>query len=490
MLDSIQGPHDLDDDRAVHSNNSDAVPDATASIVDNSAHKAELLPQDDSAARDRKTLRSARRLPTALGRPSTAVRPATGQSDAGDTNDNSLEHVSAPPAPPKSRRASRTYATYALSDPLEQQQQSHHHTLDIHSARATSATLSLRLQPQPENLVGHTSSVCAVAAHDDRYLVSCSIDGSVKIWSRVSWRCLHTLFGHRDTVAYVALHARWLVSGSHDTTLRVYSCVDSFRLCHVLAGHSAHVTNVQFALGAPHLIVSCADDATLRVWSAELGHCLFVLRGHASRVTCFVTHAARICSGGADAAICFWDVPLIASSGTDTAMRSQDIHATRVLRVHSATIQTLVTSALPDATFVLSGSSDGSIQLFNLDTAEHVHCVGRAHASIYSMCALGSNALVCSTGDGRVVRISDVHSAARVVTELRVASQWISMLQLRGQTLVCTSEDALYVVDTDQLRVMSVIDAQHGFVTSVSWLHARALVSSGQDNVIKIWRLA
>jgi WD40 repeat protein len=356
---------------------------------------------------------------------------------------------------------------------------------------------------QPENLVGHTSSVCFVAAKDDRFLVSCSIDGSVKVWSRSTYACLHTLFGHKDNVSCIDLHARWLVSGSHDTTLRVYNCLDSFRCLHVLRGHTAHITKVHLPLSLPQHIVSCSDDATIRIWHGEHGHCVFVLRDHSSRITCFHMDGEKVCSGAADAAICFWDIRGINDSNNNssssrthhqqqqqTNKSSQEIHATQAFYVHNATVQALVATSSIEGTLLLSGSSDGTIHLFNFHTMAYIGQLDDVHSPIYSMCLLSHGRLVCSTGDGRLLQYSDLYSHPLEKSELRLAPAWISSLQLRGEMLVCSSEGLLYIVDIEQLRVHTVIDTMHGFVNSVGWLHANTLISGGQDNVIKIWHIA
>jgi len=115
-----------------------------------------------------------------------------------------------------------------------------------------------------------TASVPLASLHPE-HLVSCSVDGSVKVWSLATFECLHTIYGHRDVVSCVDLSLRWLVSGSHDHTLRLYDCSSSgFSLSSVLTGHSGHVTQVRLPPSLPSCIVSCSDDYTLRLWNAEL----------------------------------------------------------------------------------------------------------------------------------------------------------------------------------------------------------------------------
>ncbi|GAB9471909.1 Wd domain-containing protein [Globisporangium polare] len=429
--------------------------------------------QNDVVLAERKASRSGRRASRGADRVRNAEHPPTGNADLNDVYRlDPLNDSQAPPAPPKSRRSSRTYSAFAIDNLSDQNSSSEH----------LSGSFSSRVQP--ENLVGHVSSICSVVASDDRYVISCSVDRSVKVWSRASFSCLHTLFGHEDNVSCIDIKARWLVSGSHDTTLRVYSCLDGFTLLHELRGHTAHVTKVHLPPACPQQILSCSDDSTIRIWNGELGHCTFVLRDHSSRITCFYTEGRRVCSGAADAAVCFWDLPTTADK-----LKNRELRATEAFRVHKATVQVLTANSSVDSTLILSGSNDGAIQIFNFQTLEYIGCLDLVHSPIYSMCLLSNSQLVCSTGDGRLLHFSDLYSHPLVKSELRLADKWISMLQPRGNTVVCSSEDLLYVVDAEQLRVLAVIETMHGFVNSVGWLHATALISGGQDNVVKIWNI-
>lgn len=407
------------------------------------------------------------------------------------------------------------------------------------SAGATAATTSTL----PESLVGHTSSVCALAASDDRVIVSCSRDGLVKLWSRVTFTCLQTLSGHDDNVSCVDVQGNWLVSGSHDTTLRLYhrrrrrsllgteeshagGC--EFELHCVLRGHMGHVTKVQLPETLPGLALSCSDDATLRLWSAKLAQCVLVLSLHTSRVTCFTVYpidsgestAAMgdflVCSGAADAAVCFWEVLSTsrANQRGDELGSHDDPHVlrSRACHVHRSTVQCVavvtgdpaasttagVSSSTSFTPLLVSGSNDGTIQLFNLLTFEHLALLHDCQAPVYALAATSSGRLVSATRDGRLLVFGDVPRffAApprdRPLVELKVAPTWLSSLQLRGDLVACCGEDTLYIasIAVGAGSVLRAIDTKHGFINCVRWIHSRAVVTCGQDHVVKLWNTA
>ena len=75
-------------------------------------------------------------------------------------------------------------------------------------------------------LRGHTDAVTRVAFIDDcARIVSCSKDGSVKVWDVAHQRCVQTLPGHRGEVWSFDCSDRWMVSGGKDADLRVWQRV-------------------------------------------------------------------------------------------------------------------------------------------------------------------------------------------------------------------------------------------------------------------------
>jgi F-box and WD-40 domain protein CDC4 len=85
-------------------------------------------------------------------------------------------------------------------------------------------------------LTGHSSSVRAIVGHG-KIVVSGSYDSSVRVWNVVTGECVHHLRGHRDRVYCVGYDSetKRAASGSMDTTVRVWDTV-SGECLHVLEG--------------------------------------------------------------------------------------------------------------------------------------------------------------------------------------------------------------------------------------------------------------
>lgn len=373
----------------------------------------------------------------------------------------------------------------------------------------------------PRNLVGHASSVCALATTDDHVVVSCSRDGLVKVWSRRTLTCLQTLGGHDDNVSCIDISSHWLVSGSHDMTLRLYRGYSgedgpTFALHCVLRGHSGHVTKVQLPAPLPDHVLSCSDDATVRLWNAELSQCVRVLRGHTSRVTCVVVHQLAgqdcvcVCAGAAGGAISLWELQHdganqdLDDDDDDDPSEAQP-ERYRLCRPHKATVQCVVVVDTSDptasecspsvtATLVVSCSNDGTIQLFNLVTFEPIAQLHDAKSPVYMMARTRHGGFVCSTRDGRLLVYNKIsghsHQPRPPDVELDIASTWLSSLDVRGDMVACCGEDMLFVVNIAKPEIHKIIETRHGFINCLRWVHPRAVMTCGHDNVIRLWTLS
>ena len=72
---------------------------------------------------------------------------------------------------------------------------------------------------------GHTSSIYAIAiSPDGKYIVSGSIDTTIKIWDFKTGECLNTLEGHIDSVNSISISpdGKYIVSGSDDDTIKIW----------------------------------------------------------------------------------------------------------------------------------------------------------------------------------------------------------------------------------------------------------------------------
>ncbi|OAA70720.1 WD repeat containing protein pop1 [Cordyceps fumosorosea ARSEF 2679] len=153
-------------------------------------------------------------------------------------------------------------------------------------------------------LIGHTHSVRAIAAHGDT-LVSGSYDSTVRVWRISTGEAVHVLHGHAQKVYSVVLdHERnRCISGSMDSYVKIWD-LDTGACLQTLEGHNMLVGLLDLR---DERLVSAAADSTLRIWDPETGKCKHTLMAHTGAITCF-QHDGRKVISGSEKTVKMWDI--------------------------------------------------------------------------------------------------------------------------------------------------------------------------------------
>lgn len=95
-----------------------------------------------------------------------------------------------------------------------------------------------------------------------------------------------------------------------------------------LEGHRRDIYSVVFSHDSK-LVVSGADDNTIKIWDIATGQCLLTLQGHSGRVeSVALSHdARRVASGGGDCTVKLWD------TATGQCLQTLQGHKARIFSV-------------------------------------------------------------------------------------------------------------------------------------------------------------
>ncbi|CAL8069933.1 unnamed protein product [Calicophoron daubneyi] len=199
-------------------------------------------------------------------------------------------------------------------------------------------------------LEGHSGSVLCLQ-YIGNLLISGSSDTTVRLWDLSTGRCLNIICHHAEAVLHLRFRNNVLVTCSKDRSIAVWDMgpwPKDVQLRQVLVGHRAAVNVVDFD---DKYIVSASGDRTIKVWATDTCAYVRTLTGHRRGIACLQYRDRLVVSGSSDNTIRIWDI--------ETGV------CFRVLEGH----EELVRCIRFDSKRIVSGAYDGKIKVWNLKAA-------------------------------------------------------------------------------------------------------------------------
>lgn len=166
---------------------------------------------------------------------------------------------------------------------------------------------------------GHSGPVYGVdISPDDRILISCSEDGTIRLWSTEIASAIAALKGHVIPVwdvSFAPEFGHYFASAGADRTVRVWT-TERNQALRVFAGHQADVDVVRWHPNL-HYIASGSSDRTIRLWDVRTGNCCRVFSGHDGSITClaFSNDGSTLASADTSGVVRTWDLATAQQSG-------------------------------------------------------------------------------------------------------------------------------------------------------------------------------
>lgn len=295
-----------------------------------------------------------------------------------------------------------------------------------------------------ETLGAHDGDVYLVRySPDGRWIISAGKDAIVRFYDARDQRLeIELSTGQREVndVAFAPDGKRVATAGD-DGTVRVWDLSSREELVRIEA-HDGLAFQVVFT--ADGKLVSCGNEPDIRLWNADTGESLGVLRGHQDAVQAIVLapDGWHLGSASSDHTARIWDL-------------RQGEQAQLVYR-HSSTASCVAFSA--DGGFAATGTKGGEVYLHDLDSQEHGALLQRLD-SVHS---------VEFAPDGRTIAVAD-----------------------RGGTLGVwrTSEVVTSLPNGDFAEPVAAWQAHSGRAWSLAYSpDAQEIVTAGSDGNVRLWR--
>jgi WD40 repeat protein len=211
------------------------------------------------------------------------------------------------------------------------------------------------------------------------FLVTGSMDWSIKVWHVPSARLVKTLMSrHTDSIWVLEFSpdGTRLVSGGKDHAIHIW---DTNSWLHVRGGlpHQSHVMAVAFD-DRSEKFASAAADVNIFLWSAENGDILAHLKLHGTTVStlAFSRDGTKLVTGSEDASARITSIVALNRPGE----RSEGAQKKLANKLHHPAGVTAVVIPPVDPWCVLTACKDGILRLFRLSDGKRLHEVA-AHSS-------------------------------------------------------------------------------------------------------------
>jgi len=145
-----------------------------------------------------------------------------------------------------------------------------------------------------------------------KLLLSCSADGTIRLWSLEFWSCLCVYKGHEGPVFGVEWgpHGHYFLSGGWDKTARVWM-QDHASAQRILVGHDTSISTVAWHPNGIY-VFSASDetDKSIRMWSVVKGESARVFTGHTDYISAMACspNGKILASADIGGNIFFWDI--------------------------------------------------------------------------------------------------------------------------------------------------------------------------------------
>lgn len=328
---------------------------------------------------------------------------------------------------------------------------------------------------------GHLDEVFAGAiSPDGRYLLSGSLDTTMKLWEISTGREIRTFKGHPESVNAVAFSpdGQFAISGS-GKAVRLWD-IFTGRVIRTFTGHPDTVKSVSFSPDGRFVLVGCGR--TVKLWDVSTGQDLKTYEHRKYKRPEMFSPVAFSPKGQ----------HIASSGGWDHTIRHRKVSSRfgqGTLHGHSGLVTSLAFS--PDGRLILSGSMDRTVRLWDISTGEEMR-IFKGHSGPVNCVAFSPDGqLALSGGEGGTLKLWDISITDERET-IKGHSEAIRFVAFTpdGRLMLSGSEDkTIKLWDVSTTREVRTLKGQGGFDLGISPGRFFSLSGSG-DQLLKLWEVS
>ena len=313
--------------------------------------------------------------------------------------------------------------------------------LSIEKTNDAVSTSVFKQNKYVKNIDGNTGNAKSLIELIDNTIASSSGENEIIIWDLETSQCVRSLKGHTNHVYSLALISHneskfieRLVSGGGDSTIKIWNPFKG-NCIRTLVGHTGTVFSL---LVSNYKIISGSEDKSIKIWGSRRGECLYTLHGHEGSVLALTNYAYNLVSGGTDKTIKIWEY---------NTFRFEKYQCILTLTGHTDSVLSL---NILSNNNIVSGSCDKTVKIWDPNTGQCIKTLDECSTSICSILVL---------------------------------DEWEDLIVTPGQM------NTIKIWNPNTGECMHDLKGHKKDVVSLGLMKNDRIVSSSEDNTIKIWEL-
>ena len=291
--------------------------------------------------------------------------------------------------------------------------------------------------------------------------------------------CLLTLNKHTDSVNACSFSpdGKMIVSASSDKTLRIWDAETGEEI-KVLRGHNDSVNACSFSPDGKRIVSASWHSTTLRIWDAETGEKIKVLRGHAGleNVCSFSPDGKRFLSAPYGDTLCICDV----ETGEVSKVLERDFGGVTAC------------SFSPDGKRIVSASRDKTLRIWDVETGKEVQIVDNYYSEYACSFSPDGKRIVSASCFSATLRIWDAETGEKIrVLRGHTGSVNACSFSPDGKRIVSASSDKtlrIWDVESRTEDEFNVLRRHTSLVNACSFSpDGKRIVSGSVDHTFIIW---
>ena len=317
-------------------------------------------------------------------------------------------------------------------------------------------------------LTGHTPIWSVSFSPDGNIIASGSFDSPVRLSDANTGRHLQTLTGHTNSVRSVAFspNGQTLASGSADYTIRLWDINTETHL-QTLTGHTRSVNSVAFSPDG-NTLASGSGDGTIRLWSSQTRQQIWAADTPQKQM---LDEERKL------------PLPGVFRTNKPTRPFRSPFEMLGLQWV-------LAVAYSPDSqTLASSGSSDGTIQLWNVANGTHLRTLKGHTEMVRTLAFLPDGKTLVSGSDDDALRMWDTDTGTMLRQLSGHSNDVKSVVFSRdGKMLASGSEDAsVRLWDAETGRFLPTLRGHFWEIKAVAFSPDSKTVVSADDSTILFW---